>query len=104
MQLDDAVIVEHEPGGKRQAPSGHGDDGRRRGRRRDVGADADRPDLPRAALRHAPIGAASGAIAGKATDLGVDDDFIKELGSRSPGAAALIVLGSTDARDKVIDR
>jgi uncharacterized membrane protein len=51
------------------------------------------------------VGAATGALGGKMTDLGVDDDFMKDLGERlQPGAAALIVLGSTDARDKVIER
>jgi uncharacterized membrane protein len=51
------------------------------------------------------IGAASGAASGKMTDLGVDDNFVKDLGAKlEPGTAALIVLGSTDARDKVIDR
>jgi uncharacterized membrane protein len=51
------------------------------------------------------VGAASGAIGGKMSDVGVDDTFMKELGSKlAPGAAALIVLGSTDARDKVIER
>jgi uncharacterized membrane protein len=51
------------------------------------------------------VGAASGALGGKMSDLGVDDNFMKDLGERlQPGAAALIVLGSTDARDKVIER
>jgi uncharacterized membrane protein len=51
------------------------------------------------------VGAASGAVGGKMSDVGVNDDFMKDLGTRlQPGAAALIVLGSTDARDKVIER
>jgi uncharacterized membrane protein len=51
------------------------------------------------------VGAASGALAGKMADVGADDDFMKNLGSSlAPGGAALIVLGSTDARDKVLDR
>ena len=51
------------------------------------------------------VGAASGALGGKMADVGVDDNFMKELGAKlQPGGAALIVLGSTDARDKVIDR
>ena len=51
------------------------------------------------------VGAASGALAGKMADVGADDDFMKNLGSSlQPGAAALIVLGSTEARDKVLDR
>jgi uncharacterized membrane protein len=51
------------------------------------------------------IGAATGAIAGKASDVGVNDNFMKELGAKMPpGGAALIALGSTDARDKLIER
>jgi uncharacterized membrane protein len=51
------------------------------------------------------IGAASGALGGKMSDVGVNDNFLKELGAKlPPGSAALIVLGSTDARDKLIDR
>jgi uncharacterized membrane protein len=103
VRLEDAVIVEHESGGKiklRQAMS---------------------PTATGAAggavwggliglLFLAPmvgmaIGAASGALGGKMADVGVDDNFMKDLGAKlQPGTAALIVLGSTDARDKVIDR
>jgi uncharacterized membrane protein len=51
------------------------------------------------------IGAASGALAGKMTDTGVNDKFMKELGAKlQPGNAALIALGSTDARDKLMER
>jgi uncharacterized membrane protein len=51
------------------------------------------------------VGAASGALAGKMTDTGVNDNFMKELGAKlQPGNAALIALGSTDARDKLIER
>jgi uncharacterized membrane protein len=51
------------------------------------------------------IGAASGAIAGKFSDVGVNDDFMKELGAKlQPGGAALIALGQTDARDKLVER
>jgi uncharacterized membrane protein len=51
------------------------------------------------------IGAASGAIAGKMTDTGVNDSFMKELGAKlRPGTAALIALGSTEARDKLMER
>jgi uncharacterized membrane protein len=103
LQLEDAVVVEHEPGGKiklRQSMS---------------------PAAAGAAggavwggliglLFLAPVvgiavGAASGALGGKMADVGVDDTFMKDLGEKlRPGTAALIVLGSTDARDKVIDR
>jgi uncharacterized membrane protein len=51
------------------------------------------------------VGAATGAIGGKMADVGVDDTFVKDLGARlQPGAAALIALGSSSARDKVIER
>jgi uncharacterized membrane protein len=51
------------------------------------------------------IGAASGALGGKMSDVGVNDNFMKELGAKlEPGKAALIALGSTDARDKLIER
>jgi uncharacterized membrane protein len=58
-----------------------------------------------APLLGAAIGAATGALGGKMSDEGVDDSFMKDLGARlRPGAAALIVLGSTDARDALIER
>ena len=51
------------------------------------------------------VGAASGAIGGKVADVGVDDAFLKRLGAQlSPGSAALIMLGQSEARDKVIER
>ncbi|MET0817148.1 MAG: DUF1269 domain-containing protein, partial [Solirubrobacteraceae bacterium] len=51
------------------------------------------------------FGAAGGALGGKMADVGVDDDFVKNLGERMPaGGAALIALGKTDARDKLLDR
>ena len=51
------------------------------------------------------IGAASGALAGKFTDTGVNDDFMKQLGARlEGGGAALIALGRSDAPDKVLER
>src|SRR3954463_9530037 len=47
------------------------------------------------------IGAASGAAAGKVSDVGVDDNFLKQLAEQlEPGAAALIALGRSDAPDK----
>lgn len=51
------------------------------------------------------VGAASGAAAGKMTDAGVNDAFVRELGAKlEPGMAALVALGSTNARDKLIAR
>jgi uncharacterized membrane protein len=49
------------------------------------------------------VGAASGAAAGAMTDLGVDDKFLKQLGSElQPGGAAVIVLVHRSTPDKVI--
>jgi uncharacterized membrane protein len=49
------------------------------------------------------IGAASGAIAGKFTDTGVDDNFMKELGAElDEGKAALILLVRDVTPDKVL--
>ena len=103
VRLDDAVVVEHRSDGKiklHQAMS-------------TTGAGAAGGALWGgligliflAPLFGMAIGAASGAFAGKVSDVGVNDNFMKELGARiPPGGAALIALGSTDARDKVIER
>ena len=51
------------------------------------------------------VGAASGAMAGKLSDAGINDDFMKNLGAKLPaGGAALIALGQSEARDKLIER
>jgi uncharacterized membrane protein len=51
------------------------------------------------------IGAGAGALGGKVTDVGVNDNFMKELGAKMPpGGAALIALGRSDAPNRVIDR
>ncbi len=55
------------------------------------------------------VGAASGGVAGgmagEMTDVGVNDGFLRELGAKlEPGAAALIVLGRSDAPDKLVER
>ena len=50
------------------------------------------------------IGAATGAIAGGMTDVGVDDKFIKEVGENiEPGHSALFLLVSDSTPDKVMD-
>lgn len=103
VQLDDAVVVEHEPGGKiklhqAMSPAGAGAAG---------GAvwGGLIGLLFLAPLVGVAIGAASGALGGKMSDVGVDDNFMKQLGEKlQPGTAALIALGSTDARDKLIER
>ncbi|WP_028059740.1 DUF1269 domain-containing protein [Candidatus Solirubrobacter pratensis] len=49
------------------------------------------------------VGAAAGGAAGAMSDVGVDDRFMKDLGSRlEPGGAALIVLVSRSTPDKVL--
>jgi uncharacterized membrane protein len=49
------------------------------------------------------IGAATGAVAGKLTDTGVDDQFMKKLGSElDEGKAALILLVRDVTADKVL--
>lgn len=51
------------------------------------------------------IGAASGALAGKFTDVGVDDKFIKEVAETiEPGHSALFLLVRDATGDKVLDR
>jgi len=50
------------------------------------------------------IGAATGAIAGKMSDVGVDDEFIKEVGENiEPGHSALFLLVSESTPDKVLE-
>jgi uncharacterized membrane protein len=103
LNLEDAVIVEHQPGGKvklNQAMSTAG-----------AGAAGGAVWggliglLFLAPLVGMAIGAAAGAAGGAMADIGVDNKFMKELGAKlQPGTAALIVLGSTEARDKVIER
>jgi uncharacterized membrane protein len=49
------------------------------------------------------IGAVTGAIAGKVTDVGIDDDFIKEVGATiQPGNSALFLLIEKWTEDKVL--
>ena len=49
------------------------------------------------------VGAATGAAAGALTDVGVDDNFMKELGSRlGEGNAAVIILVRQATPDKVL--
>jgi uncharacterized membrane protein len=103
VKLDDAVVVECQPDGKiklHQAVSTTG-----------AGAAGGAlwggliGLLFLAPLVGMAVGAASGALAGKMTDTGVNDQFMKDLGAKlQPGNAALIALGSTDARDKLMER
>ena len=50
------------------------------------------------------VGAITGAISGKATDIGIDDGFIKEVGNTiEPGHSALFLLVVEATTDKVMD-
>jgi len=103
MQVDDAVVVEHRPDGKiklHQAVSTTG-----------AGAAGGAlwggliGLLFLAPLFGMAIGAASGAVMGKVTDVGVNDDFMKQLGAKTPpGGAALIMLGRAEAPERVLER
>jgi uncharacterized membrane protein len=103
VELQDAVVVEHQAGGKiklhqavNTTTSGAAGGAMWGGL---IGL------LFLAPLVGMAVGAASGALGGKATDLGVNDDFLKQLGDRlEPGAAALIALGRSDAPDKLLER
>ncbi len=49
------------------------------------------------------IGAVSGAIAGKFTDIGIDDNFIKEVGNTvEPGHSALFLMVERITEDRVL--
>ena len=51
------------------------------------------------------VGAITGAISGKFTDIGVDDKFIKEVGETiEPGHSALFLLVRDVTPDKVLER
>jgi uncharacterized membrane protein len=52
------------------------------------------------------VGASAGAVSGALSDVGIDDNFMKELGDTlTPGSSALFVLlrNPTTAPDKVLD-
>jgi uncharacterized membrane protein len=51
------------------------------------------------------VGAAAGGATGALVDYGIDDKFMKELGSKlEPGGAALFVLVRSSTPDKVLPR
>jgi uncharacterized membrane protein len=103
LRLEDAVVVEHQQDGKIKLHQARGTTGTGAAGGALWGGLIGLIFL--APLLGMAVGAASGAVAGKMTDLGVDDNFMKDLGTKlQPGAAALIVLGSTEARDKLLDR
>ena len=103
VQLEDAVIVEHQHDGKIKLHQAMGTTGAGAAGGALWGGLIGLIFL--APLFGMAVGAATGAVAGKMTDVGVNDDFVKNLGARlQAGGAALIALGSTDARDKLIER
>lgn len=52
----------------------------------------------------AAVGAASGALAGAASDIGVNDEFMRTVGkSLEPGHSALFVLVRSATPDKVVE-
>lgn len=54
-------------------------------------------------LLGAVIGASSGAVSGALSDIGINDDFMKELGATlCPGTSALFVLVRSITLDKVL--
>jgi uncharacterized membrane protein len=56
-------------------------------------------------LLGAAVGAGAGAISGKLTDIGIDDEFIKEFSENfTPGASALFVLFREASPEKVLER
>jgi uncharacterized membrane protein len=100
IELEDAVIVEHQPGGKMKLhqPSMAG-----------MGAAGGALWggligliflMP---LFGMAIGAATGAATGALSDYGIDDNFMKELGQKLPeGGAATFVLVKAATADKVV--
>ena len=101
--LDDAVVVEHRPDGKIKLHQGMSLT--RTGAAGGAMWGGLIGLLFLAPLFGMAIGAATGAAAGKASDVGVNDNFMKELGAKlAPGGAALIALGQAGARDKLLER
>jgi uncharacterized membrane protein len=103
ISLEDAVVVEHRPDGKIKLHQGMSltTTGAAGGAMWGglIGL------LFLAPLFGMAIGAASGALAGKVSDAGVDDEFMKTLAAKlPPGGAALIALGSTSGTGKVVER
>ncbi|QYK42057.1 MAG: DUF1269 domain-containing protein [Paracoccaceae bacterium] len=53
----------------------------------------------------AAVGAGAGALAGRATDIGIDDGFLRDVGrSLDKGGSAVCVLIRKMTADKVLDR
>jgi uncharacterized membrane protein len=55
-------------------------------------------------LKGAILGAAGGAVAGKVVDLGVEDDFLKEVGEGlGPGSSAIVALVDFERIDAAME-
>jgi uncharacterized membrane protein len=51
------------------------------------------------------VGAAMGALAGSMSDVGIDDDFIREVREKvTPGTSALFVMTSDAVADRVLEQ
>ena len=56
-------------------------------------------------LLGAVVGAGAGALSGTYSDLGINDDFMRELGAKlTPGTAAVFILVRKISADKVAER
>jgi uncharacterized membrane protein len=104
IQLDDAVIVERAPDGKVKLRTPGGSNAAR-----GAAGGALWGGLIGliffAPLVGMAIGAGTGAVAGKATDTGVNDEFMRSLGTQlAPGAAALVLLVRSMTQDKVLEQ
>lgn len=55
-------------------------------------------------LLGAAVGAGAGALSGKFTDIGIDDEFMKNLGEQfQPGCSAIFILVKKATPDKVME-
>jgi uncharacterized membrane protein len=55
------------------------------------------------AAASAGVGAAAGALTGRASDLGIDDEFMKNLTANlTPGTSTLFILARSVTQDKVV--
>src|SRR5690625_4656429 len=55
-------------------------------------------------LLGAVVGAAAGATSGALTDIGINDDFIRDVRENvQPGTSALFLLADTEAPDRVVE-
>jgi uncharacterized membrane protein len=102
-QLEDAVVVERDQDGEIKLHQLRSMARAGAGKGALIGAGVGMLFL--APFLGAAFGAATGGLGGKLSDTGLDDTFVEDLGARlKPGAAAVVVLGTTEARDELIAR